>query len=266
MSVLHTINRDELIPAFQENLNAAVLSLQSPQINTHALATVIQSWSAAAFPLFNAVAYANITGETAITTILQPYRRHQTTAIWIRLPTSQPESLDEQLLAHGLRLADVQPCMAIKLDTMPQQTFNAHIVQVQNEAQCRDWVQVQSLSNGGLPQAIDDIYMRLMLPAIEADSPRKIFVAYENGRPVACSLFHLAGGVAGIWQVATIPEARRKGYGTAITFAALAAAAKQGYKIGVLFASQMGAPVYRKMGFQEILQAKLYLFDGLHAA
>jgi ribosomal protein S18 acetylase RimI-like enzyme len=57
--------------------------------------------------------------------------------------------------------------------------------------------------------------------------------------------------VAGIYGVSTLPEARGRGFGAAITLQALLEARKAGERYAVLFASALGAPVYRKLGLHE---------------
>ena len=52
--------------------------------------------------------------------------------------------------------------------------------------------------------------------------------------------------------VATLPSARRRGFGAAITLAALLDGRNLGYRIGVLQSSDQGFPVYRRMGFVEV--------------
>jgi GNAT superfamily N-acetyltransferase len=52
--------------------------------------------------------------------------------------------------------------------------------------------------------------------------------------------------------VGTIPSARGLGIGAAITLKPLLDARAQGYRYGVLFATEMGQPVYERIGFRVV--------------
>ena len=57
----------------------------------------------------------------------------------------------------------------------------------------------------------------------------------------------LAGGVVGIYGVSTVPDARRRGYATALT--ALAIASEAGVP-AVLQPSAAAEPLYARLGFR----------------
>jgi GNAT superfamily N-acetyltransferase len=77
---------------------------------------------------------------------------------------------------------------------------------------------------------------------------------------VATTTVYLAAGVAGVYFVMTVPEARRRGIGAAITYGALRAA--EGVEYGVLGASAAGRPVYAGLGFREYCTIELYEWAG----
>jgi ribosomal protein S18 acetylase RimI-like enzyme len=60
--------------------------------------------------------------------------------------------------------------------------------------------------------------------------------------------------------VATLPEGRGRGIGSAVTRAALLDARRMEYSIGVLQSSEMGFDVYRRMGFEQFCTVKHYLW------
>jgi len=84
------------------------------------------------------------------------------------------------------------------------------------------------------------------------------YLARLHGEPVATAALTLAAGVAGLFAVATIEAARGRGIGTAVTMAPLLDARARGYCVGVLQASEMGYPVYARMGFTEQFRYHLY--------
>lgn len=73
-----------------------------------------------------------------------------------------------------------------------------------------------------------------------------------DGTPVSCALLSVTGTTAGIYNVATPAEHRRRGYGAAVIWAAVAEGARRGCDHSVLQASELGEPVYRAMGYVDV--------------
>jgi GNAT superfamily N-acetyltransferase len=58
-----------------------------------------------------------------------------------------------------------------------------------------------------------------------------------------------SGGVAGVYDVSTPPQWRKRGYGTAATAWLLEVARARGYRYVCLMASPEGMPIYQRLGF-----------------
>jgi ribosomal protein S18 acetylase RimI-like enzyme len=79
--------------------------------------------------------------------------------------------------------------------------------------------------------------------------PLHFFVGYLGDEPVTCAASLAGEQEVGIYMVATMPQARGKGYGGAVTAAAVASAPELP---AVLQASADGQPVYTSLGFQTV--------------
>ncbi len=81
-------------------------------------------------------------------------------------------------------------------------------------------------------------------------TPWKMYVGRLNGQPVATNMLFNGAGVASVYAVATLPEARGVGIGGAITLQPLLEAREMGYRHAVLFSSEMGVHAYERIGFR----------------
>lgn len=79
----------------------------------------------------------------------------------------------------------------------------------------------------------------------------------------SASLF-LQGGAAGLYNVSTLPRARRRGLGTQATLVAFRDARDLGHRLAVLVSSREGYPLYRRLGLREALRVSL--FTSTHPA
>jgi GNAT superfamily N-acetyltransferase len=81
----------------------------------------------------------------------------------------------------------------------------------------------------------------------------RLYTGSVDGVPVATAMLVVTGSVAGIYWVATLEAQRRRGYGEALTWAAVAGGAEHGCTVASLQASELGRPVYARMGFDHVL-------------
>jgi ribosomal protein S18 acetylase RimI-like enzyme len=84
-------------------------------------------------------------------------------------------------------------------------------------------------------------------------------VGYVNGLPVTAGLGWRTGRTIGVYNIATIPTARRRGFGEAMTARVLADGEAAGCDVGALQASSMGRPIYQRLGFRTVLRYTGYV-------
>lgn len=88
-----------------------------------------------------------------------------------------------------------------------------------------------------------------------SDDRVRLWLGRSDGRPVAACLAVLDNGLNGISLVATVPEARRRGFGEALTWQGTMA---DPTLHAALLASDLGRPIYERMGFLPITRFTLW--------
>jgi GNAT superfamily N-acetyltransferase len=104
-----------------------------------------------------------------------------------------------------------------------------------------------------------DLAERVFTRSLAADPDVRLFVGAFEGRPVGTSIAIRTGDVSGVYNVATVAEARRRGVGGALTWAAIAAGGEWGCETIVLQSSEMARSLYGAMGFRTVVQYATYL-------
>jgi GNAT superfamily N-acetyltransferase len=141
----------------------------------------------------------------------------------------------------------------------PAGSNELRVVRVEDQATLRQWIHIASIGFR-VPSEFEDTWHEFFAEAACA-SPFRTYLALLDGKPVATSQLFTSAGVAGIYNVTCLPEARGQGIGTAVVLAPLLEAREMGYQVGTLQASSMGYNVYRRIGFQDFGKLSLYLWE-----
>ena len=99
-------------------------------------------------------------------------------------------------------------------------------------------------------EAPREIFDALMTESLMGAPGVTSYLIEAHGEPVATGFGVLAEGLVGIFNVATPPAFRRRGYGRVATEAALREGFAAGATGAYLLPSEMGLPLYRAMGFR----------------
>jgi ribosomal protein S18 acetylase RimI-like enzyme len=177
---------------------------------------------------------------------------------WWAEPGSQPTDLGKRLAAHGLTYTEGGPGMAVDLLALNEVSTPASLTikQVGDAETLKQYIRAAFIGFG-VPDFGENACFDLFA-GLGFDLPLRNYVGYLNGKPVASAQLFLGAGVAGIYWVATVPEARRQGIGAAMTLAPLREARAIGYRVGILHSSPLGLGVYGRLGFQEYCRMSHY--------
>lgn len=226
------------------------------------------AWGISGLPisLFNGIVRTRLAATSdadlhaRIETALMPFKARQVPMVWWVTPSSHPADLSARLDGHGLTHAGADPAMAVDLAVLPELALpeGVEITAVTDLAGLRQVVDVVCAGYGA-PAAFGEPFFALLAHQhLGGSPPYHTFLARRGTTPVATAHLLLAAGAAGIYCVATVPDARRQGIGAAVTLAPLLAARALGYRLGILTASAMGYGVYRRLGFEEVCQFNAY--------
>jgi len=201
------------------------------------------------------------TAETSIDQTIGWFDRHGMPFTWWIGPDSTPADLADRIARRGFRLDEAAvPGMVIDLAALPDDPPDRAVTveRVTDFAAFREVcrVVVEAFAAPPALQPAIEVFAEL---GFAADNPQQTFLARLDGQPVGTALGVRAGGVLGIFNVATISAARRRGIGRAVTLAALRDGAAAGCRMAVLQASEMGHPVYERLGFRDFATYDLYV-------
>jgi ribosomal protein S18 acetylase RimI-like enzyme len=166
---------------------------------------------------------------------------------------NRPSALHAEMEARGIKRISQMPGMARTLDdlgadvtTPPGLTVNP----VRNTRDLQRFVEVIS-AGFELPGFVSGFLGQMTAEfGLADDSPYQSYVGVLDGEAVGASAMMLGSGAAGLYNIATVPGARGKGIGAAMTLAPLFEARKRGINLAVLHSSAMGQRVYERLGFQ----------------
>lgn len=192
--------------------------------------------------------------------------------LWWIAPGDEPPDLHDRLEATpGLTFLDHLPGMAMDLadlaaenDVPPPPELDIRPVLDADELAA-----FHSVVTEGFPEDFADAGATAAIAAATAAIAAETryrepgglptrWLGRVDGRPVTTTRLHTAAGVAGVYTVITVADARRRGYGAAITRRALIAARDAGFRLATLQASPAGEGIYARMGFREICRFALF--------
>ena len=181
--------------------------------------------------------------------------------VWARGGVAEDRELISVAEAAGFRSVYEMPEMVIaKRVEAPQLADGVAIRQLTGaeDAEAYWRIAAAAYADVGFPPEVFSFYKGL-----ERLCPGRrralAFLADLDGDPVAIAMTIVNHGIAGIYWVGNLAEARGRGIGRAVSAAATNAGFDLGADLASLQASPMGEPVYRALGYETIYDYRLLL-------
>jgi len=200
-------------------------------------------------PLLNGLIYTKINDilQKTINEIFTFFEEQNTPFIWHTGSNILSKKLKEKLVKRNFQI-ETLPGMALNLNIIPDKNKfipNLEIIKIKNAEQIKWTTEVFC--------TVFDVKQNIVIDLLEASLNTQeidFYLGLLDGKPVSTSGVVYASGVAGIYFISTLIEARKRGIGTASTYKPLFDAKKRGFQWAILHSSEMGVEMYKKMGFE----------------
>jgi GNAT superfamily N-acetyltransferase len=194
--------------------------------------------------------------------IVSKIKKMHISVLWYITPMSRPKNLQNLLMDHGFKYQSQWRSMAIDLKKVPRK-FNIHkgitIKEVLNLDELKTWtdILVKSFEFPKVSISYKKYFCKLGVKNLKF----QYYLGFLDEKPVASAMIFKGKEAAGLFYIGTVHKARRKGIAEALTFYLLNKAKNEGYNISTVQASEMGYPLYKKIGFKEYYISKIYAFN-----
>jgi N-acetylglutamate synthase len=159
-------------------------------------------------------------------------------------------SVERTLEAMGMTIISSEPAMAVDVDRVaPASPIPGLEVGRATTVEDLDAMAAIEIDAFGTDAATAHGFFS---PGILERPGVELYVARAGGTPVSMAYVQEHEDALGVFGVATAPSARRRGYGAAVTATAIAASGRARADLAWLQASEMGRPVYERLGFEVV--------------
>ena len=184
-----------------------------------------------------------------------------TSRLWWNNPLDSDPDVAGLLLDRGATHIGTLPLMAARLAEAPAVPVPAG-VRIEPARTREELTALATIypAQNGMTAADIGACTRVELARDDRYAEQHRYVAWFGDRPVACGALSISHGVAGIYNMATVAEFESRGIATALAARLLREAGERGLKVATLTASPRGAVVYRRLGFDQVGEYRIFSF------
>ena len=200
--------------------------------------------------------------------IVEHYRRRGVAFLWVIHPSSMPEDLGDRLRKRGLEEVEVCSGMAANLadlSEVPSVPKGFEIRELDNETAANYLIDFVAWRWHVPEEAKSHLRLYAQMLRIGRPSPiLRCWMAWCGELPVSKAALYCGAEAAGIYAVATRPQARGQSLAGILTLEALRAARHSGYQLAVLHSTPMAVNLYTKLGFRQVAPFRLFASETAH--
>jgi len=266
VEILVDLSKPALVNAIKLNLYTFFRYFQHSRLAEYSHDGVLSRWyTKVPHPWFNGVLSAVSPNKDSEQEVAQQIAYFQSKGVenftWWLQPEVEETGWEDVLRSGGLHFTEDPPGMAVDLTLLADEDSrhtSLQVLRVEDQANLQVWGRVFG-EGFEIPESMWQPILAL-LSDLGLQDPVRHYLGYLDGKPVATSTMFFGAGVAGIYNVATLPSARGRGAGSYLTRLPLLDARKIGYRAGILQSSEMGYGVYRRLGFEHLCDVGHYFW------
>jgi len=197
-----------------------------------------------------------------IDALIQGYAERTVAPLWIVHPSSTPSDLAERLEERGYQEIEIAPGMARNLENLPELPPLPDGVEIREAIGEKDIMELYGLAawRWGVPDEYRSQLKKIIeeFKVGERTSNTRFWLAWKDSVPISKVALYNGSGSAGIYAVATRPEARGLGIASILVITAMKAAKDMGHNLVVLDSSPLAEKLYQRLGFITVAPLRLY--------
>jgi ribosomal protein S18 acetylase RimI-like enzyme len=197
-----------------------------------------------------------------IQAIIEYYTKRQARSFgWTLDLASQPAHLKELLLAQDFTHVYDGDIMTLALPAREQNVIPSPTLAIREVSNAQELQQLCDVEQVAFESTADRIklyYQTYLASGFGPDQAWRHFTGSLDGRVVASASLLLSHGVAGIYGIGTLPEARRQGVAASMILHVLNEAEHLGYHVATLSPTEQSKRLYQRIGFRTLGQKSFY--------
>lgn len=193
-------------------------------------------------------------------------RRKQQVLLWMPPESKDNRPLDEVMICEGFHY--VECCIGMVYDV--QSTYQCSIstapLQIKDCTNIKDFSDFSKIISAVYSPArtcIEKFYQAVESLKHQQRSNHKFFIGYINHHPVVTASIFVGDKEFGIYDIATHPHYRRRGYASKMFKNAMFFGQKLNKKLGVLQSSPEAFNLYKQLGCKEVCKFHLWSNEEL---